>query len=80
MYIYIINKNKMLHKNTIKAEVRKQFSDVDIIKVENKSFGIFVIKVKTEMPRSTKIGLIFGETDFDKKENGVVLDEKIDWV
>jgi len=70
----------MLHKSTIKSEVKKMFKDIIITDISIKSFGILVIKVKKEMPRSTKIGLIFGETDFDKSENGVVLDKKIDWI
>lgn len=70
----------MLHKSTIKSEVRKTFKDVVITDISIKSFGILVIKVKKEMPRSTKIGLLFGETNFDKSENGVVLDKKIDWI
>jgi hypothetical protein len=37
--------------------------------------------VKKELPRSTKIGLIFGQTDWElNKEIGVVLDKKIDWL
>lgn len=70
----------MLHKSTIKAQVKKSFKDVEIIDVSIKGFGVLVIKVKKEMPRSTKIGLLFGQTDFDKSENGVILDKKIDWV
>jgi len=70
----------MLHKNTIKAEVRNQFKGLKITDVQHKSFGLFVVKVEKQMPRSVKIGLIFGETDFDKAESGVVLDKKIDWV
>ena len=73
-------KKAMLHKSTIKSEVKKMFKDIIITDISIKSFGILVIKVKKEMPRSTKIGLIFGETDFDKSENGVVLDKKIDWI
>ena len=70
----------MLHKNTIKSEVKKQFNDIKIKDIQRKSFGIFVVKVEKQMARSVKIGLIFGETNFDKKENGVVIDKKIDWV
>lgn len=70
----------MIHKSTIKSEVKKQFSDVTITDISHKSFGIFVVKVKKEMVRSTKIGLIFGQTDFDQSETGVLLDEKIDWI
>lgn len=69
----------MLHKSTIKSEVKKNFNDVQITEIKHMSFGIFCIKVKKEMTRSTKTGLIFGETDFDKSENGVVLDSKIEW-
>ena len=66
----------MLNKNTIKAEVKNQFKDVKITLVEHKKFGIFLVKV---LSNKNKVGLIFGETDFDKSENGVVLDKKITW-
>tara|TARA_R110002020_G_C15696878_1_gene720418 strand:+ start:137 stop:349 length:213 start_codon:yes stop_codon:yes gene_type:complete len=70
----------MTNKNTIKAEVKNQFKGLKVTDVQHRSFGIFVVKVEKQMPRSVKIGLIFGETDFDKTENGVVLDKKIDWI
>ncbi len=70
----------MIHNSTIKAQVRKQFEEVIIGEIKHKGFGIFSIKIQKEMKRSTKIGLIFGETDFDAIENGVLLDQKITWL
>jgi hypothetical protein len=70
----------MLHKSSIKSEVKKKFKDVVIADISIKSFGIFVIKVKKQMPKSTKIGLLFGETNFDKIESGILLDKKINWL
>ncbi len=68
-----------MHNSTIKAAVKKQFSEVQIIEIKKFGFGMFSVKVKQELKRSTKIGNIFGETNFDKSENGVVLDKKISW-
>lgn len=70
----------MLHKSTIKSTVNNKFQGLKITSIDHKSFGIFVVKVEKQMPRSVKKGLIFGETDFNKSDNGVVLDNKIDWV
>tara|TARA_R100000808_G_C2094553_1_gene113679 strand:- start:607 stop:819 length:213 start_codon:yes stop_codon:yes gene_type:complete len=69
----------MLNSNTIKAQVRKEFTDVEIVEVKKHSFGLFVVKVKKEMARSTKTGLVFGSTDFDARENGVKLEKKVSW-
>jgi len=68
-----------MHKSTIKKEVGKQFPSVQIIDITKFKFGMFSVKVKQEGKRSTKFGSIFGHTDFDKSENGVVLDKKISW-
>jgi len=71
----------MLHKSTIKSEVRKQFTGIDIVEVKTHNWGLFNVKVKKEMARSTKIGMIWGETDFNKNtKNGVVLESKIEWL
>jgi len=81
--VYLINhlnKNKMaLNKNSIKAEVKKAFPNVDIVEISFFKFGIFCIRVKEEKARSTKFGTLMGESDFDKAKNGVVLDAKINW-
>lgn len=69
----------MIHKSKIKAEVKSRFNDVDVVSVDHKKFGVFVVKVKKEMQRSTKIGIIIGETDFDLSENGIVLG-KLEWL
>lgn len=69
----------MVHKNTIKAAVRKAFPNVEVKDIEERRFGMFVVRVKEERARSTKHGFLLGETDFDKAENGVVLDEKVTW-
>lgn len=68
-----------MHKSTIKSQVKKQFQDVEIIEIKKFKFGMFCVKVKKESKRTTKIGNIFGETDFNKSENGIVLDKKISW-
>lgn len=74
------NKNYIImHKSTIKSQVNKEFKDVEIIEIKKFGFGFFSIKVKKELKRTTKIGNIFGQTDFDKSENGIVLDKKISW-
>lgn len=69
----------IMHKSTIKSEVKKQFSNIEILEIKKFGFGMFSVKVKQELKRSTKIGNIFGETNFDKSENGIVLDKKVSW-
>jgi|TARA_B100001093_G_C25900556_1_gene624286 hypothetical protein len=69
-----------MHKSTIKSQVLKQFLDIEIVEIKKFKFGMFSIKVKKQLKRSTKFGVIFGETNFDKSENGVVLDNKISWL
>lgn len=69
----------IMNANTIKSQVKKDFPGIEVIEVKKFKFGMFSIKVKKQMKRSVKIGNIFGETDFDKSENGVVLDPKISW-
>lgn len=68
-----------MHKSKIKSEVRKQFPDVEILEIKKFRFGMFCVKVKQERKRSTKIGNIFGETNYDLSKNGIVLDKKISW-
>lgn len=70
----------MLHKATIKSEVKKQFSDVEIKDITHHGFGVFSVKVFKHTSRTIKLGLLMGRTDFDKSENGVDLDKKIDWI
>ena len=70
----------MLHKSRIKAEVKKQFPDVEIMDINKGGWGIFSVKVCKHTTRTVKIGILMGETDFDKKENGVLLDKKINWL
>lgn len=72
----------MVHAGTVKAEVKKQFgNDFKIVEVKKGSFGMLTIKIHKEQKRSTKLGLIFGQTDWDlNEENGIVLDKKIDWL
>ncbi len=70
---------KIMHKSTIKSQVKKQFQNVEIIEIKKFKFGMFCVKVKKELKRTTKIGNIFGETNFNKSENGIVLDKKISW-
>ena len=72
----------MAHASTVKSEVRKQFGkDFKIVEVKKGSFGMLTIKIHKELKRSTKLGLIFGQTDWDlNEENGIVLDKKIDWL
>jgi hypothetical protein len=68
-----------MNSNTIKAVVKKQFEGLNILSIEKKSFGIFVVKVSEERAKSVRIGFIMGETNFDKSENGVVLESKVNW-
>lgn len=70
----------MLHKATIKSEVKKQFSDLEIIEIKNHQWGLFTVKVKQIMKTKTKIGLLHGETDHDNFKNGVKLDKNIFWI
>ena len=72
----------MVHASTVKAEVKKQFgNDFKIVEVKKGSFGMLTIKIHKEQKRSTKLGLIFGQTDWDlNEENGIVLDKNIDWL
>ena len=68
-----------MHNSTIKSAVKKQFSEVEIVEIKKFKFGMICIKVKQELKRTTKIGNIFAQTDFNKSENGLVLDKKISW-
>ena len=68
-----------MHKSKIKSQVNKEFKDVEIIEIKKFGFGFFSVKVKKELKQKTKIGNIFGETNFNKSENGIVLDKKISW-
>lgn len=72
----------MAHASTVKAEVKKQFgNDFKIVEVKKGSFGMLTIKIHKEQKRSTKLGLIFGQIDWDlNEENGIVLDKKVDWL
>ena len=72
----------MAHSSTIKAEVKKQFgNDFKIIEVRKGSFGMLTVKIHKEQKRSTKLGLIFGNIDWDLNEvNGIVFNKKIDWL
>lgn len=72
----------MAHASTVKAEVKKQFgNDFKIVEVKKGSFGMLTIKIHKEQKRSTKLGLIFGQIDWDLNEkNGIVLDKNIDWL
>ena len=70
----------MIHKATIKSEINKQFPDILINEITHHGFGVFSVKVFKHTSRTIKIGLLFGRTDFDKRENGVDLDKKIDWI
>ncbi len=64
-----------MNTNTIKSEVRKTDKTIKIIEVKKHNWGLFTVKVKKEMKRSTKIGLIFGEWN-----SGDVKLEKIEWI
>lgn len=70
----------MLHKSRIKSEVKKQFPDVEIMEINKFDWGIFSVCVCIHTSRTVKIGTLSGRTDFDKKENGVDLDKKINWL
>jgi hypothetical protein len=51
----LIKKLKIMHKSTIKSQVKKQFQDVEIIEIKKFKFGMFCVKVKKESKRTTKI-------------------------
>lgn len=69
----------MIHANTIKAEIRKKFEGVKVESITRHKFGIFTVKCSKNMHSFIKRGFIVGTTDFEKKENGVMLDDKITW-
>ena len=85
-YIYcsvdraITKTNKMKNLNTIKSEIKKQLG-LDTFKIiERKSFkwGMESIKISIEKPRSTKIGLIWLNTDWETNSiNGINLE--LEW-
>ena len=64
-----------MNANTIKAAVRKTNPTVIITNVQKEKWGLFVVKVKIEKARSTKIGLIMGNFN-----GGDVQLEKIEWI
>ena len=68
-------KHNTMNINTIKSKVKKQFQTVEIKKVKKHDWGIFSVKVIKQMPRSTKIGLIFGEWNGGECTMG-----KIEWI
>ena len=61
--------------NTIKSKVKKQFQGVQIKEVKKHSWGLFSVKVAKQMPRSIKIGFIFGDWN-----GGEYTMEKIEWI
>tara|TARA_R100000951_G_scaffold2553_1_gene3864 strand:+ start:1474 stop:1701 length:228 start_codon:yes stop_codon:yes gene_type:complete len=72
----------MAHLSTLKAEIKKQFgNDFKIVEVKKGSFGMLTIKIHKEQKKSTKLGLIFSQTNWDiNEENGIVLDKKVEWL
>ena len=71
----------MKNLNTIKSEIKKQLNLGEFKILDHKGFrmGIEIIKISIEKTRSTKIGLITLETDWDKNEkNGIILE--LDWI
>jgi len=86
-YIDIVNilqnkhkNNIMLHKSSIKSEVKKQFNDIQIVKIDKFSFGIFSVKIHRKTNKGIKIGTLMGKTNFDKFENGIDLESSITWL
>lgn len=69
-----------MNANTIKAEVKKQFTGVKVTGITKHKFGMFSVAVSEQKAKSVRKGLLMGETDFDKSANGVVLDAKIQWL
>lgn len=68
-----------MNLNTIKSAVRNKFNGLNILSIEKKSFGIFVVKVSEQRAKSVRNGFIMGEIDFDKSKNGIVLDSKVNY-
>jgi hypothetical protein len=64
-----------MNSNTIKSKVKKQFQGVEIKEVKKNKWGLFSVKVTKQMPRSIKIGMIFGEWN-----EGQCTMEKIEWL
>ena len=64
-----------MNTNTIKSKVKKQFQGVEIQEVKKHKWGIFSVKVTKKMPRSKKVGFIFG--DWNGLEYTM---EKIEWI
>tara|TARA_R110001606_G_scaffold268490_1_gene417190 strand:+ start:683 stop:910 length:228 start_codon:yes stop_codon:yes gene_type:complete len=69
-----------MHKSTIKSQINKNFSDIEITEIKNHMFGMFSVKVNRFTTRTKKVGMIYGETDYDANESGCVLDKKITWL
>ena len=70
----------MLHNATIKSEVKKQFDDVEVVKIDKFGFGVFCVKIHRKTTKGIKIGTLMGKTDFDKFKNGVDLEPSISWL
>ena len=60
-----------MHLSKIKAKVKKENPTLKIEQIKKYKFGIFIVKVSKETPKSKKIGTIFGE---DKGDN-IILDK-----
>lgn len=65
----------MVHSSTIKAKIKKVDNTLKVVSITKHKFGLFTVKVHKQMPKSVKIGLIFGEWDGET----IKLD-KIDWL
>ena len=70
----------MIHTSTIKAEVKKQFSNLEVVEITKHNWGLFTVKVKQNMKTKTKLGLLHGQTDHDNFANGVKFDKNIFWL
>jgi hypothetical protein len=64
-----------MNANTIKARVKKANPEVTIMSVKKFGWGVFSVKVKKELKRTTKVGIIMG-----KWNGGNVELDKVEWV
>lgn len=64
-----------MNANTIKAKVRKENADLQIVSVKKANWGFFSVKVKKETTRTTKIGMVHGAWN-----GGDVQLEKVEWL
>lgn len=74
---------RRMNKASIKQEFKKVFKDqkLEIKQINIHKWGLFSITVIKSLKTKDKVGLAFGQTDWNKNpKTGVVIDKKIDWI